>query len=442
MTGLIDKSIDFIVEPSVLHSAALAVPGDKSISHRALLLGSVASGASTIRGFLDGEDCVATRRALEALGVRIDDVAPGTITVNGQGFGSLRSAADALDLGNSGTGMRLLAGLLAGQGVTATLTGDESLRSRPMGRVIEPLTAMGARIDSEDGRAPLVLGQSPRLHGISWRLPVASAQVKSAILLAGLMAEGVNEVMEPAPTRDHTERMLAEMGVAIRNESGKISMVPAEKLRALDLDVPGDLSSAAFLIVATLVSRDVELWIRGVGINPTRTGALTILKAMGADIHEANRRQFGNEPVADIRVRSSALHGIHVDPRLVPLAIDEFPALFAAAACAEGETTFSGIGELRVKESDRIEAMACGLRKLGIKVTATADGAVVTGGRLFGGEVDSLGDHRIAMAFAVLAAKIDSTLTIRNVANVATSFPGFVSVCSALGLRIRESANE
>lgn len=442
MTAPNAVSRNFIVEPSVLRSADLVVPGDKSISHRALLLGSLANGASTIRGFLDGADCVATRRALEELGVRIDDSGPGTIIVNGRGFGSFRSPGNALDLGNSGTGLRLLAGLLAGQGVAATLTGDESLRSRPMGRVIEPLRAMGASIDSTGGCAPLVIGDSPRLQGISWRLPVASAQVKSAILLAGLSAEGVSEVIEPAPTRDHTERLLAEMGVAIRNESGKITMVPTDKLHAVDLEVPGDLSSAAFPIVAALVSRGVELCIRGVGINPTRTGALTILKEMGADIHEFNQRQFGNEPVADIRVRSSELQGIQVDSRLVPLAIDEFPALFVAAACAEGETTFSGIEELRVKESDRIHAMASGLRTLGVKVTESADGAVVTGGRVYGGEVDSLGDHRIAMAFAVLAARIDSTLLIRNVANVATSFPGFVKVCNELGMQIRESDND
>ena len=441
MTPRTATTRDYVVEQSVLRNADLAIPGDKSISHRALLLGSVANGTSVVRGFLEGEDCIATRRALECLGVQVDDVAPGEIAVHGKGFGSLVPTSEPLDMGNSGTGLRLLTGLLAGQGVPATLTGDESLRSRPMGRVIEPLQAMGAEIQCTEGRAPLVLAKSARLKGIRWQLPVASAQVKSAILLAGLQADGNCVVTEPATTRDHTERMLARMGVAIRNESGTITMLPTDKLRPVELEVPGDLSSAAFPIVAALVSRDTELWVRGVGINPTRTGVLTILKAMGADIHESNPRQFGDEPVADIRVRSSALQGIQVDPHLVPLAIDEFPALFVAAACAAGDTEFTGIEELRVKESDRIAAMATGLRRLGIKVTESNDGAVVAGGRIYGGDVDSHGDHRIAMAFAALASRIDSTLTIRNVANVATSFPGFTRVCRELGMQIRETAN-
>ena len=434
-------AIDFVIEPSAMHDGDIRVPGDKSISHRALLLGSVAEGTSTVRGFLESADCLATRRALETLGVQIEDLQPGVIAIHGKGFGSLGGSSAPLDLGNSGTGLRLLAGLLVGQGIEATLTGDASLRARPMGRILEPLRAMGARLESTSGHAPLTIGKSPDLHGVSWVLPMASAQVKSAILLAGLGATGATMVTEPSPTRDHTERMLAQMGVAIRNESGTVTMLPVPKLRSMDLTVPGDLSSAAFLIVAALVAEDIELRIRDVGINPTRTGILTILAQMGADIEVCNERKYGEEPVADIRVRSSKLRGIEVDPQLVSLAIDEFPVLFVAAACASGQTVFSGLQELRVKESDRIETMAEGLAALGIEVQKTTDGAIISGGPISGGEVNSLGDHRVAMAFAVLGSRIESPLRIRDVANVATSFPGFAGLCANLGLQVRESGD-
>jgi 3-phosphoshikimate 1-carboxyvinyltransferase len=428
--------VKFVVNPSRLGSSAVRVPGDKSVSHRALMLGGIAEGSTHISGFLAGEDCLATLAAMGAMGVRIERHGPTDVTVNGVGLHGLQAPGQPLDLGNSGTAMRLMTGLLSAQDFESTLTGDASLTSRPMQRVITPLTAMGASIESDEGRPPLRVRGNPELNGIEYVLPVASAQVKSAILLAGMYARGTTSVVEPAVTRDHTERMLATMGARLEQRGRRIALDGEQKLRGGEIRVPADLSSAAFLIVAALIARKADLLIKDVGVNPTRTGVIDILQGMGADISLENARLFGKEPVADLRVRSSSLSGGPVDPALVSLAIDEFPVLFVAAALARGKTTFNGIGELRVKESDRIAAMAEGLRKLGVEVEESGDGAVVHGGSLGGGTVDSHGDHRIAMSFAVAGTVAREPIQINDVAAVDTSFPGFVESLRGLGADI------
>ncbi len=413
------------------------MPGDKSISHRALMLGSIADGTSRITGFLPGDDCLATLAAMRAMGVSVTEHAATELTVDGVGIDGLSPPSHALDLGNSGTAMRLMAGLLAGQSFATELTGDASLSGRPMGRIITPLTAMGARIDSVDnGRPPLRISGGRDLTGIEYALPVASAQVKSAVLLAGLYASGETVAIEPAVTRDHTERMLRAMGAEVRSDNGRIAVHGGQRLTGGSIEVPGDLSSATFVMLATILSSDGDVLIANVGINPTRTGVLAILRGMGADVSLENERRLGDEPTADIRVRASRLKGGPVDPALVPLAIDEFPALFVAAAAAEGTTTFSGLEELRVKESDRISAMATGLSTLGIEVEERPDGAVVAGGRFSGGRVESHGDHRVAMALALAGTVATGPVTVEDVAAVDTSFPGFAALMRSLGLSI------
>jgi len=426
----------FTVNPSNVHDATVSVPGDKSISHRALMLGSIAKGSTDISGFLAGEDCLATLTAMRAMGVRIEQTGPTEIVVHGHGLHGLARPESALDLGNSGTAMRLMAGLLSGQDFDSQLVGDESLSSRPMGRVITPLAAMGADIGSEGGRPPLTVRGNRALTALDYEMPVASAQVKSAVLLAGLYADGVTSVVEPAVTRDHTERMLGAMGVEVQTSGHRISIQGGQELKSRPIRVPGDLSSATFVILAAILSDNAEIVIESVGVNPTRTGVIDILQAMGADISLENPRLLSQEPVADLRVRSSAMQGGVVDPGLVSLAIDEFPALFVAAAAAQGTTRFSGIGELRVKESDRIAAMSAGLRSLGIEVDESDDGAVVHGGQFSGGEVESFGDHRIAMSLAVAASSASKPVVVRDTAAVETSFPGFAALMASLGLDI------
>jgi len=427
-----------LVNPSSPRGTILRVPGDKSISHRALMLSAIAEGESRIDNFLNGADCLATSAALRAMGIRIVEQGATTVRVRGTGLDRLQRPAQPLDLGNSGTGMRLFAGLLAGQAFDSVLTGDASLSRRPMGRVIDPLSRMGARIDSHDGLPPLTVHGRRSLRRIAYSLPAASAQVKSAILLAALYADGICEITEPATTRDHTERMLQSMGVSLERGPGRIRLAGRPALEARDIEVPGDLSSATFVMLAVLLARDCEALIENVGVNPTRTGVIEILSRMGAELRIENRRLAGREPVADIRVASSRLHGIEVDPTLVPLAIDEFPALFVAAAFARGTTRFSGIAELRVKESDRIGAMAYGLRRLGIEVEERPDGALVRGGELTGGTVQSYEDHRIAMSFAVAGTAAAGPVTIRDTDNIETSFPGFTDCLRALGADITE----
>jgi len=437
-----DARKDYVASPSTRVGGAIEVPGDKSISHRALMLGAVAEGETRVRGFLESEDCVATRRAFEALGVRIDDGADGTLRIFGVGAHGLRPAAGPLDLGNSGTAIRLLTGLLAPQAFDTTLTGDASLRQRPMERVASPLRMMGARIRTHDGKAPIEITGGAHLTGIDYTQPVASAQVKSALLLAGLYASGTTIVRSPGPSRDHTERMLRSMGARVDSSDDglTVALLGPQTLRGGDIDVPGDLSSAAFFIVAGCLGATDGLLIRNVGMNPSRNGILTILGAMGARIEIRNPRTAGTEPVADLFVERSELEGIDVPPELVPLAIDEFPILFVAAAGARGATIVRGAEELRHKESDRLAVMARGLAALGAKVEEREAGLIIEGGRLHGGEIDSHGDHRVAMSFAVASLLSDAPITIRDTAAVATSFPSFLEVASACGLAVTEAS--
>jgi 3-phosphoshikimate 1-carboxyvinyltransferase len=412
----------------------IAVPGDKSVSHRAIMLGALADGTTRIHGFLEGEDTRATAAIFRQLGVRIEAPSDGERVVHGVGVDGLRAPGGVLDCGNAGTGMRLLAGVLAGQPFASTLTGDASLSQRPMGRVIEPLTRMGARIDAcVGGLPPLILHAGGRLQGIDFEAPLASAQVKSAVLLAGLYARGDTCVREPQPTRDYTERMLAAFGYPIEFAPGVARLPGGHRLRATDVQVPADFSSAAFFIVAASVVPGSQLLLRRVGMNPRRTGLLHVLRAMGARIEAHDAGEHGGEPVADLLVRHAPLHGIAVPREHVADMIDEFPALFVAAACASGTTVVRGAAELRVKESDRIAGMARGLRTLGIAVDETADGAAIHGGRIGGGAVDSHGDHRIAMAFAIAGQCASGAVRIDDVANVATSFPGFDRLARGAG---------
>ncbi len=397
------------------------------------MFSAIADGSATIRGFLAGEDCMATMAALRKMGVAISVTDSGVVVVDGVGLTGLCAPASPLDMGNSGTAMRLFAGLLCGQPFSSQLVGDASLSARPMDRILRPLGEMGAAIDSQGGLPPLSINATDTVLAIEYAMPVASAQVKSAVLLAGLYADGVTTVHEPAITRDHSERMLQSMGAQVENSDGAISIVGRPELRAVDIDVPCDLSSAAFPLLAAIIADSCEVTVRNVGINPTRDGVLRILQQMGAEIRIDNPRLLGNEPVADITASSSSLVGITVDSELVSLAIDEFPLLFIAAAYASGVTTFSGLAELRVKESDRIGAMAAGLSTLGVGVEERVDGAVVHGGRPTGGMVDSFGDHRIAMAFAVAATAASEVVRVRDTEAVATSFPDFAACLAACG---------
>jgi 3-phosphoshikimate 1-carboxyvinyltransferase len=428
--------LDWSSRPSGPLRGSVGVPGDKSVSHRALMFGALAEGTSRIRGFLEGEDTRATAAVLQQLGVRIETPAEGERVVHGVGLHGLRASMDPLDCGNAGTGMRLLAGLLAGQAFDSTLIGDASLSKRPMRRVTNPLASMGARIDTQDGLPPLRVRGGQHLQGIRYELPVASAQVKSALLLAGLYAAGETEVIEPHPTRDYTERMLAAFGWPIAFEPGRAKLSGGHTLHATDVDVPADFSSAAFFLVAASIVPGSELRLPAVGLNPRRTGLLEALRLMGADIRVENPRESGGEPVGDIVVRHAPLHGVELPEALVPDMIDEFPALFVAAAVAEGRTVIRGAAELRVKESDRLAAMATGLRALGITVDETPAGATIHGGTLSGGTVESLTDHRIAMSFAVAGLVAQAPVRINDCRHVATSFPGFMELANGCGFAL------
>ncbi len=406
------------------------------------MLGALADGTTHISGFLEGADSLATVAAFRAMGVSIDMLGtPGEVIIEGVGRDGLKAPATPLDMGNSGTSMRLLSGLLAAQPFVSELTGDDSLTRRPMRRVTEPLAQMGAKITTtEQGTAPLkIAAATSGLHGIDYHLPVPSAQVKSSLILAGLYASGTTCITEPAPTRDHTERMLTAFGYPLQRNHNRICVNGGGRLHATTLTIPGDISSAAFFMVGASIAPDSDLTLEAVGVNPTRTGVIAILRAMGADITLLNLREFGGEPVADIRVRSAPLHGIRIAPEHVPLAIDEFPALFIAAACAEGETILRDAAELRVKESDRIQVMAEGLTNLGIEAEALADGIRIRGGCIGGGTVTSYSDHRIAMAFAMAALRASAPIEVQDCANVSTSFPGFAALAGEAGLQIAES---
>jgi 3-phosphoshikimate 1-carboxyvinyltransferase len=428
----------YVVRPVRAVHGELRVPGDKSISHRALMLGGIADGRTRISGFLASEDCLATLAALQALGVAIERPSATTVHVQGVGRDGLRAPAAMLDMGNAGTAIRLCMGLLAGQRFESTLVGDASLMRRPMERVAQPLRLMGAHIQTQAGRPPVRIAGTASLHGIDYTLPMASAQVKSAILLAALYAQGRSSVTEPAPTRDHTERMLRDFGVELVRDGARTSLEGGGRLHACPVEVPGDFSSAAFFIVLGLLAAAHGLTLRGVGINPTRTGLLEMLRLMGADIRIEPHDDTGAEPIADIHVHASALHGIRVPEHLVPLAIDEFPAFFIAAAVASGETLVTGAGELRVKESDRLAGMAEGLQAVGIDCELLQDGLRIQGGTMRGGRVNSHGDHRIAMAFAIAGASARQPIQIDDVANVATSFPDFPLLARSVGLDLQE----
>ena len=434
-----------IIEGGGRLGGRVRVPGDKSISHRVLMLGAIAEGVTEVEGFLEAEDTLATLAAFRSLGVAVEHAGPGSLRIEGRGLHGLQAPPGALDLGNSGTSMRLLAGLLAGQTFDTILTGDASLTRRPMRRIITPLERMGGAIScTSEGTAPLVIRGGRSLRGIDYDLPIASAQVKSAVLLAGLYAEGPTRLREPAGSRDHTERMLRRFGAAIATEGGVVRLTPGRPLQATLVQIPADISSAAFFLVGAAMSPGSDLVIEHVGLNPTRTGVLDLLRLMGADIevsevHSSSWADEGGEPVADVRVRGGTLRGVEIPERLVALAIDEFPALFIAAAAARGETVLSGAEELRHKESDRIETMARGLRTLGIEARPTADGIVIRGGALQGGMVDSASDHRVAMAFAMAGLTVHGSIEVADCDSIPTSFPGFVEVAQRAGLRVRSA---
>lgn len=436
--AMTEKIINYRVLPGGHAQAKLRVPGDKSISHRSIMLSSIAEGMTEITGFLEGEDSLATLRAFRDMGVAIEGPDQGRVVVHGVGLHGLKAPEKPLNMGNSGTSIRLLSGLLAGQNFNVELIGDASLSGRPMARVADPLRLMGAEIETaENGTPPLRISGGKKLSAIDYQMPMASAQVKSCVLLAGIYAAGETSVIEPAPTRDHTERMLKGFGYRVDRSSIRRSAVSGGgQLRGTRIDVPADISSAAFFMVAAAITPDSDITLQHVGINPTRVGVINILRQMGARISLSNEIEVGGEPVADIRVQHAPLKGIQIPQDQVPLAIDEFPVLFIAAACATGTTLLAGAEELRVKESDRIQSMADGLNTLGIEASATADGIVIVGGQLGGGHVLSHHDHRIAMAFAIAGLRSTAEITIEDCSNVVTSFPGFIEAASAIGLTI------
>lgn len=430
-------NIRYIVQPGGSLNGDVRVPGDKSISHRSIMLGSLADGVTEVTGFLEGEDSLATLQAFRDMGVQIDGPDNGRVTIHGVGIDGLKKPQNDLDLGNSGTSMRLLSGLLSGQKFDCTLIGDSSLSTRPMRRVTDPLATMGAKIETtETGCAPLKIHGGQSLKGIHYDMPMASAQVKSCLLLAGLYAEGETSVTEPGVTRDHTERMLQAFDYPVEVNGSRAAVKGGGRLTAAPIEVPADISSTAFFLVGACIAPNSRIKLTHVGINPTRTGVIDILKLMGANIVLENERMAGGEPVADLVVSTSQLKGIDIPEELVPLAIDEFPALFIAAACAEGRTVLTGAEELRVKESDRIQVMADGLVALGVDAQATPDGMIINGGSISGGRVDSRGDHRIAMSFAMAALRAAGPIEIDDCANVATSFPNFVELANRAGLTI------
>lgn len=436
-----EQQINFIANPGGSLTGSFRVPGDKSISHRSIMLGSLAEGTTEVTGFLEGEDSLATLQAFRDMGVVIEGPHRGRVTIHGVGLHGLQAPPNTLYLGNSGTSMRLLSGLLAGQNFNVELTGDDSLSGRPMNRVADPLREMGAKIETaEQGRPPLGIQGGAKLTGIEYVLPMASAQVKSCVLLAGLYADGETTVTEPAPTRDHTERMLKGFGYPVEVDGDTVTIKSGGKLTATNIDVPSDISSAAFFMVAASIASNSDITLEHVGMNPTRVGVINILRLMGANIQINDAREVGGEPVADIRIRSAQLKGINIPEDQVPLAIDEFPAIFIAAACAEGITVLTGAEELRVKESDRIQVMMDGLKALGVDASGTSDGAVIQGlgvrGVLDGGEVVSHGDHRIAMSFAVASLRAGKPIRILDCANVATSFPGFIDLAQNCGMKV------
>lgn len=445
------KNVQFRVKPGGALKGRIRVPGDKSVSHRSIMLGSIAEGTTHVTGFLEGEDSLATLKAFKDMGVEIEGPEQGKVTIHGVGLRGLKQPKNPLDMGNSGTAMRLMAGILAGQDFECSLIGDASLSKRPMKRVTDPLAQMGAEIGTAEGGTPPldIKPAKSGLKAIDYTLPMASAQVKSCVLLAGLYADGETTVIEPAPTRDHTERMLSGFGYEVKSTKlddmrTQVTLVGGGKLKATDIDVPSDISSAAFFMVAGAIASEADLIIEHVGINPTRTGVIDILKLMGADIRLENESTVGGEPVADIHVKSSKLKGIDIPEHLVPLAIDEFPVLFVAAAAAEGKTVLTGAEELRVKESDRIQVMADALIAVGIDAQPTPDGMIIQGGaqKRQAGVIESHHDHRISMAMTMAGLNAVDEIVIDDCANVNTSFPTFVELVNQIGMNVQVSEAE
>jgi len=429
--------VNFRSWPCRALTGTVRVPGDKSISHRALLLASIAEGESIVHDLLMGEDNKATMAALQAMGVAINPTNYNTHRIKGVGLQGLNPPNIPLDLGNSGTGLRLLAGLLVGQSFESSLIGDSSLMQRPMQRIVDPLKKMGAHITmSSEGTPPLHILPTSKLHGVTYAMPIASAQVKSCLLLAGLYATGKTEIIEPSPSRDHTERLLTAMEYPLEHCGNRVSLCGKGCLSAQEIYIPADLSSAAFFMVAASIVPGSNILLSQVGVNPTRIGVINILRMMGADLCLENVTQLGNEPVADIRVRYAQLKGINIPEDQVALAIDELPVILIAAACAQGVTTLRHAQELRVKESDRIQAMAEGLKSLGITVLVFEDGMSVEGGILHGGKVESFGDHRIALSFAIAGARAKGAIIIRHCDHVNTSFPDFIKLAKSIGLKL------
>ena len=432
--------VGLISSPRRAISGTAIVPADKSISHRTVIFGALADGVTEVSNLLEGEDVLATVAAFRNMGVAIEGPDAGQLRISGVGKFGLQAPEREIDLGNSGTSIRLLAGLLAGQRFASRLTGDASLRRRPMGRVVDPLSQMGAVIKSTDGCPPLDIHQNKGLAGFEYRLPVASAQVKSALLLAGLYATGKTTIQEPTPTRDHTERMLAGFSNAQWHAGSPISSAGDITLSGQRVSVPGDISSAAFLIVAATICPDSDLMLPGIGINPTRSAVLDILGMMGARIDVSAERLESSEPVCDLRVRSAPIRGIDIPAELVANAIDEFPIIAIAAAAASGLTRLRGATELRIKESDRIAAVVQGLGALGIDTVEYPDGMDITGGSLGTGFVESFGDHRIAMAFAVAGCISEGPVEIGEAENIKTSFPNFLALANSVGLSVKEQS--
>ena len=430
---------DFLVSPCNSLSGVITIPGDKSISHRAIMMGSIANGVTKVSGFLEGNDSLATLKSFQKMGVDIDQ-SGSKLTIKGLGMHGLKAPTKPLNLGNSGTSIRLMSGLLSAQSFDSELCGDESLSKRPMDRIIDPLRQMGAKIYGVNSKPPLSISGNQPLKAITYELPIASAQIKSCLLLAGLYAEGETCIVENVTTRDHTERMLRGFGYQVTCSDNCITLDGGGELEACDIDIPSDISSAAFFMVAASIAKNADLTLKAININPTRTGIIEILKLMGADITLNNETEMAGEKTADIQVRSADLKGIEIPNELVPLAIDEFPVLFIAASCAEGETLLTGAKELRVKESDRIQVMADGLKILGIKTEVLDDGIHIQGGQFSkpSTPIKSHHDHRVSMSFAVASAACNFDIKIEGVDNVKTSFPNFVELANTIGANIKE----
>jgi len=430
---------DFLVSPCNSLSGVITIPGDKSISHRAIMMGSIANGVTKVSGFLEGNDSLATLKSFQKMGVDIEQ-SGSKLTIKGLGMHGLKAPTKPLDLGNSGTSIRLMSGLLSAQSFDSELCGDESLSKRPMDRIIDPLRQMGAKIYGVNSKPPLSISGNQPLKAITYELPIASAQIKSCLLLAGLYAEGETCIVENVTTRDHTERMLRGFGYQVTCSDNCITLDGGGELEACDIDIPSDISSAAFFMVAASIAKNADLTLKAININPTRTGIIEILKLMGADITLSNETEMAGEKTADIQVRSADLKGIEIPNELVPLAIDEFPVLFIAASCAEGETLLTGAKELRVKESDRIQVMADGLKVLGIKTEVLDDGIHIQGGQFSkpSAPIKSHHDHRVSMSFAVASAACNFDIKIEGVDNVKTSFPNFVELANTIGANIKE----